>query len=543
MKKLLLPLAIAYSSLSAAQGVQQDHIEYRQGYSFVLQQSWSQAQNYFSEFQSNWPDSVWADDAAFWLCYSIEQEKNDATANFQCYSDFISNWPESSWAADASSKLAILGANLAALGFPQYIDEVSNRWNFEFEFDSDEIGDSIERAMEYAEAELARYEVERERMGAQGIELPVAPPMPVMPLQGIESVIEVRDLAFSAQDIRLQTERVMRRFNRDQRNSADDELLTVMAALRNNDRAAEILVTRLKSSSNPVMRSRIVMLLEDVEGDEVTQALVDVIENDESNEVKADAVLVLLDRDEESVRDLLLELVKQPDFPLVARIEIIDSMEEWAPSTAIPALADILNKETELALISQAANSLAGIGSVEAIEELIAAVQSHDEMNVRREILHEIGDVKSPQAISFLTSIALEEVDDETAAIAIHSIAERGDNVGLAALDHIYSNTGNQQRLYAAIEGIGEVESQQAVDILEQIVINPANPLLQSAAVRALGDTNLQTAVPIVINAYRNADNEDVRSASIRALRRLDEYPEATEAMLEILEAQLDENL
>ena len=32
--------------------------------------------------------------------------------------------------------------------------------------------------MEYAEAELARYEVERERMGAQGIELPVAPPMP-----------------------------------------------------------------------------------------------------------------------------------------------------------------------------------------------------------------------------------------------------------------------------------------------------------------------------------------------------------------------------
>lgn len=538
MKYLLLPLALGISSLSAAQGLsqEQDHIEYREGYNYVLQQSWAEAQEYFTEFQNTWPDSVWADDAAFWRCYSIEQGKNDAGENFDCYSSFMGNWPGSSWAADASSKLAILASNLAALGFPQYIDEVSNSWDFDFDFDSDEIGDSIERAMEQAEMELERYEAERERMRLQGIELPPAPPMPNVD-------IDVSELRVNAQEIREHAERVMRRFNREQRNSADDELLTVMAALRGNARASEILVERLKSSDNPVMRSRIVMLLEDARGEGVTDALVDIVKNDPSNEVKADAVLVLLDRDEESVRDLLLTFVNDPEFPFVARIEIIDSMEDWDRGIAVPALAAILANETDIAFIAEAANSLAGIGSSDATAALISAFQNFSDNDARREVVHEIADIESPQVVTFLTDVALSEDDDEIAATAIASIAERGDNIGLAALDHIFANTVNQQRLYATIEGMGEVESPQAVEMLADIVKNSANPLLPAAAVRALGDTNLAIAVPIIVEAYNAATNEDVKRSAIRALRRLDEYPEATDALLEILERRLDEDL
>lgn len=538
MKKLLLPLAIGFGSLSAAQDVsqEQDHMEYRQGYNYVLQQSWVEAQDYFTEFQNNWPDSVWADDAAFWRCYSIEQGKNDAGEDFECYSLFMRDWPGSSWAADASSKLAILATNLAALGFPQYIDEVSSSWDFDFDFDSDEIGDSIERAMEQAELELERYEAERERMRLQGISMPPAPPMPPVD-------IDVNELRINAQEIRQHAERVMRRFNRQQRNSADGELLTVMAALRDNARASDILVSRLKSSDNPVMRSRIVMLLEDAQGEGVTEALVDVVENDPSNDVKGDAVLVLLDRDEESVRDLLLTFVSDPEFPLMARIEIINSMEEWDHDIAIPALASILVNESDIAFVAQAASSLAGIGSETAISALIAAFENSNVKNARREMLREIADVESPQVVAFLTQVALGQDDDEIAATAIASIAERGDNIGLAALDHIFANTINQQRLYAAIEGMGEVESPQAVELLADIVNNSANPLLAPAAVRALGDTGQAIAVPIIVEAYNVASSEEVKRAAVRALRRLDEYPEATDAMLEILERRLDEDL
>ena len=60
-------------------------------------------------------------------------------------------------------------------------------------------------------------------------------------------------------------------------------------------------------------------------------------------------------------------------------------------------------------------------------------------------------------------------------------------------------------------------------------------------AVRALGDTDLGSAVDPVYTAYRDNDNELVRRSVIRVLRRLEEFPGAQDAMLEILEGRLNQ--
>jgi hypothetical protein len=58
-----------------------------------------------------------------------------------------------------------------------------------------------------------------------------------------------------------------------------------------------------------------------------------------------------------------------------------------------------------------------------------------------------------------------------------------------------------------------------------------------------LGDTDLETAVPIILTIYWSAANSDIEKSAVRALRRLSEYPSATDALLDILERQLAEDL
>ena len=152
----------------------------------------------------------------------------------------------------------------------------------------------------------------------------------------------------------------------------------------------------------------------------------------------------------------------------------------------------------------------------------------------------EIADADLPQVIPFLSNVALTDGDDETAAIAIEGIADREDNIAIAALDNIYANSSNLQRRLAALDGMGDAESDQAVEVLSQILRNETDTQLIAAAVLALGSADRASAVPIVIDTYRNSTDETVRRSAIRALRRLDEYPGANDALLEILEDRLN---
>lgn len=539
MKKILVPVGIGFSTLFAAQAIpqEQDSLDYREGYSLVLEQKWSNAQNHFSDFGIEWPESSWADDADFWNCYSMEQATSEQDKHFQCYENFVGQWPESSWVTDASSKLAVLGSELAALGYPQYVREFREDFDFDFDIDSDAMSEAIESAMAEAEREMQRFE--SQRFGELGIPTPPTEPVPPMPPVSSMDFSEIRE---SARQMRHQAEQFRRRFNRESRNSADEELLTVLSALRDNERASEILISRLEQSDSPAMRSRIVLLLEVIEGEHITKALVDVIKNDSSDDVRSNAVFVLIDRGSETTRDLLLSLAKDPDFPLMARTEIIEDMANWDPATTVPEISEIIGNSSDLGVISEGVESLSDIGNQAAIDELLTLFEVTDRDEVRIFILEEIGEIETPQIMAFLNDIAISHIDDQYAAIAIEGIADREDNIALAALEHIYVNSSSLQRRYAAIEGIGESESQQAVDILERVLASDTDPMIVSAGLRALGDTDLETAVPIILNIYWSAANDDVEKSAVRALRRLSDYPTATDALLEILEQQLAED-
>ncbi len=537
-RKVLFTLAMSGVIGLSAQvfSQEQDTLDYREGYNLILEQQWTNAQAYFENFRVEWPESVWADDAAFWSCYSVEQQQTEQeVTNFSCYQQFIGDFPNSSWVADARTKLAVLGTELAALGYPDYLNQVSDDWDFDFDFDNDfdfdadEISETVERAMEVAERQMERMQIE-----VNNVRIPDIPDFPDAPVISEQQIEDIRRVTRDYQSR-------VRNFSR-RRDSADDELLTLVGALRNDERVSEILIQRLESTDNPNLRSRIVMLLEDLPGDDITSTLLDVVDNDESEQVRNAAILVLLDRDDESSRDRLLSIVSDDSYPLSIRTEIVGELDDWESDDAISTLSDILQNETDPRIVSEAADALSDIETIESMEVLTTAFMAVESPELKQEILDEIADMDFDIVVQFLTEVAVStEFDDETAATAIEGIADREDNFAVAALDTIYASTDNRQRKLAALDGLGDTETRQAVEYLTQIIDQEQDPQLLAGAVRALGDTEHVRAIQPVIETYRNSDNELVRNSAVRALRRLEDYPQAIEAMLEILEDRLNE--
>lgn len=540
-KLLILGISAATLGMTAAFPAEEDNAEYRQGYGLILEQQWSDAQAFFTQFQESWPASNWVDDAAFWSCYAGEQSSTQAAANFECYERFLANSPDSSWASDARSKLLVLGTQLASRGSPEYLERLDFSagdrdydFDFDFDFDGDDIEDSIAEAMDSAQREL-----ERVRVVTRNIELPDLPDLPeLIDERNIRSNIErLRERQVEAQ--RYVTE--FTRENRRSRNTADDELLSILAALRNDSRASEILIQRLDSSDSAELRGRIVLLLEDIRGADVTNKLVELLQNDESDIVRNNAVLVLIDRDEPSTRETLLAIARDSDYSPGIRAEILGELDDWDEAQAIDTLAAILRDETDPALVDAAADGLSDIGNEAALAVLMESFEEIDDMQLRRIVLDEISDIETQDVLNFLSEIAIESNDEELAAIAIEGIADQENNFAVAALEHVYLNTPQTRRRLTAVYGIGNTETLQAVEVLEQLLIDEENVEIKGAIARALGDTEQGAAVPVLMDVYRSNADAGVKREAIRGLRRLDEYASATDGLLEILEARLAE--
>ena len=540
MKKTLLFTSLGVLSLASAQVIpQEDNAAYREGYALILQEDWRAAQSYFSQFQLDWPDSPWLDDAAFWNCFAEENSSPLAIEQFQCYETFLQTYPQSSWASDAVTKAVVLGAQLSSRGYPDLLEQISfpvnvdvnvgndydYEYDYDFDFDSDEISESVERALEQAEREMERVQ---RRFG--NVDMPDLPDR--------DAMVEM---------MRRDIEAARRDFSRSRRNrsrdTADDELLTILAALRDDQRASDLLIQNLDSSDSPELRARIVLLLEDINGDNVTSKLLDLLENDPSEQVRNNAMLVLLDRDDAIPRATLLEIVMDDTASPRIRAEIIDDMDDWEEDMALEALTELLRNEGDLRLIEEAADTLADIGSGAAVTVMMDNYDVVTSMEGQHVVLEALADIETPEVLNFLSNIALNSDSDDTAAIAIDSISEREDNVAVSALENVYLSTGNQQRRLAAIDGISDAESELAVEVLTRAFNATAEMPLQAEILQALGDTERESAVAVVSGAYRDSDDDRVKRAAIRALNDLDEFDSATDALLEILEQRLNEEL
>ena len=450
-RKTFFTLSLSGVLLVSAQVFSQDQdtVDYRSAYNLILEQQWADARENFEQFSADWPESVWADDAAFWGCYSVEQEQSaEEQENFSCYQQFISSFPDSSWVADARTKMAVLGAELSALGYSEYIDQVTDEFDFDFDFDidSDEISESVERAMEVAEREMERVRIE-----IGNIRIPNMPDFPDFPDMPEFSDEQMDDIRQAMRDARMQLHEMRHR-----RHSADDELLTIIGALRDDSRVSDLLIERLEDTEDDTMRTRLILLLEDLPGESISNTLLNIAENGDSEMVRNAAVMVLLDRDEENSRERLLAIATDDSYPASMRAEIIGELDDWEGTAAVDTLSRLLETESDPHIIREAADALSDMETTDSMLALMGTLDGLESAELRQEIIEEIADMDLPDVMSFLSETALSEQDDETAATAIEGIADREDGIAVAALENIlyvfqYGMTNGIIRAFTAV--------------------------------------------------------------------------------------------
>ncbi len=89
---------------------------YRQIYELVLQERWPEAHVMLSRFLQEHPDSRWADDAAFWRCYTLQKLGKPLEEVFSCYEKFVATYTDSRWRDDAKAAMIRIGEQLVRQG-------------------------------------------------------------------------------------------------------------------------------------------------------------------------------------------------------------------------------------------------------------------------------------------------------------------------------------------------------------------------------------------------------------------------------------------
>ena len=93
---------------------------YQEAYNLVLDKNWAEAIEKFEILLDKYSNSIWEDDAQFWMCYSLEQKNNDLEGSFGCFEDFVQSYEDSKWRDDAIQNLTRLARELEKEGKAEY---------------------------------------------------------------------------------------------------------------------------------------------------------------------------------------------------------------------------------------------------------------------------------------------------------------------------------------------------------------------------------------------------------------------------------------
>lgn len=496
--------------VSPLQAAEDSNAAYSEGFNLVLQQQWQQARDYFTRYATDWPDSDMQDDAGYWRCFAWERSQNVSADQFNCYQDFVNRWEDSNWLDDARERMMIIGRRLAEQGQPEFLRKAFDGMDFDFDFDFDIDVSEIQR--------MAEEQASKAREMVRTFQINTADQQ--------DKVLALQD---GLRTVRLQINR----------RNVDRELLAVLSALKDDPRASELLIKRFNDSDDPEVRGRIVLMMQDLEGDGVAGFLRDVAQDDEDETVRSNAVVTLLDRNEPGAVDLMRKVMLSDDYSVSTRSSVIRSVGRWDSDNAIPTFQQIIAKGGDPRLVAAASNGLMALRSKEGYDALATAYRGIEDPELSYAVLGTMDGRGATDLLGLLTEVALGP-DDKAAAIAIENIADLENAMAVTTLEHIYFNTSSQQRHLAIIHGMGAAGSEPAVKFLVDVLGQTQDLESQVSIIRALGDSEQESAIEPIMGLYRQASNPELKNQAIRALRRLDDFPQAKDYLLEVLEDQLD---
>ncbi|MCB0282490.1 MAG: HEAT repeat domain-containing protein [Calditrichaeota bacterium] len=487
MKKVILLALLLSGFLCAAVSPDEKANElYEKGYKLVLEKDWAKASDIFNELLSKYASSSWADDAQFWLCYSIEKSEQNLEASFDCYSRFIEKYPESKWHDDAMQNMVRLAEELDKQDKPVYRERLKMIENKE----SDEVSLAVLHALQSRGDEKA-----------------------------LEAVLKIFD-STKNENIRKKMVYIIGSF---EDNQAREKLISIaksdnqvemradalfwLAQNRTDKNTAEFIKDRALNDPDEKVQKKALFSLSEMADDTGMQYLYEIAENHKNSELRENAVFWIGENaknktealkklkeyaindkdfnvrkkaiffffqvDNEEAMDLLISLSKD-----LQDIELRSNALFWLSQNArsekhYAAISYAANNDPEYKVRKKAIFAISQLPQNVAQKRLIEIAEKHTDADLRSEAVFWLSQLETnTEILKKLKEIALTDNEQKVQEKAVFSLYEMDNDAGIKDLIDIAKNHKNIAIRKKAIFWLGQSGADEAVKALEDILFN-----------------------------------------------------------------------
>ena len=487
---------------------------YRQIYELVLQERWPEAHVMLSRFLQEHPDSRWADDAAFWRCYTLQKLGKPLEEVFSCYEKFVATYTDSRWRDDAKAAMIRIGEQLV-------------------------------------------------RQGKKGYEEKVA----ALKSSDDEEVMLTALYALGQRGEAKAAEAAIRLFRRTNDTKKRLKILAVLGQFIQKQKLVPFLEEVAKSDRSEPVRIRAVDLLSRIRSADATDALLRLARQAVSPKVRYGAVFGLRRRKERTVLDAL-ERTALEDTSADVASAAAEVLADFRDPALLPRLVRIAKEGKHLQARVRAIAGMGRIRDGKAVDALIALATGARDRVIRRAALQALQENRSPkilkavrdivrsgdpelekmalmlaaripqtEAKKLLLEYALQNGDRDLAVVAAQALTYRKKPLSRDDLLQILRKTKFERVKRSILIGLRHLPVRDQLAVVRYILQHESSAEVRKQAIWSLGRTASPELIRLLTDVAERDPHVEVRVAAVQVLARIKDS-RAQEALIRIIEKQ-----
>lgn len=383
---------------------------FREGRDLIGDEEWPEAEGKFRSFVANYPKEKNVDAALYWLAFALAKQEKYSQANAQLQR-LLNDFPKSNWADDASALRVQIAPHL---GDQRVIDETLNEDDVEVKIVALEslFSSNPERGFAYVAEMMKPGSKASPRLKEAGIEL-------------------------------------LRRYGGRQ--------------------ASALLLDIIRNQTDQKLRVIAVHTLGRTGDESVLPLLKDLATTSTDNEMSEAAVFAISRFESEQARAMLLDLARNGKSVEVRKHAIF-----WVSQNGDEAMDELIRiyaTDTNTEVKKQIVFALKRMGSPRALAKLYEIARSASEdVEVRKDALHWIGQSGDKLSINFLIEMYDTEKDEEAKQQIIFALSRTGDKRAIQKMIDIARRDSSVELRKQAIFWLGRSNDPDAQKFLEDLL-------------------------------------------------------------------------
>ena len=434
---------------------------FRSGRDFIENEEWAKAAETFRGFINTYPRDKDVDAALYWYAYALKRQGLSKEAAKQL-KRLVKDFQRSGWREEADAMLTELAP---ALGETQIIDNALSKENEELKiialqslFDS-----SPERALGYVAEWLKPNSTASRRMKESAVSLLGAH-------GGKQAVPILLDIARNQPDAKLR-QTAIHRLGEAGGENVMDELMRIYTA-----------------DPDIKIKQQVLHALAEMDGARASSKLLEIAQNNnESIEMRKTAISRLGER--EGSLDNLIRIY-DADRTLEIRKRLLNAFAESDDPRADAKLLEVARTGDNVELRRYAIRRLGEHNGEAMLDELMRLYQTEQSLEVKRDIVHALSDMKGPRAKTKLLEIARNTAENaDLRRNVIHRIGERHDQQSVELLISLYDGESNHDIKRTILHVLAESNQKTALRKLMQVARSDASLDLRRQAIQRIGES------------------------------------------------------